>query len=160
MRVIKDREITDYPWSIVDDTAAVSVADGPEGNLIVSFSRYRAEKERLLCDLNAIGAVLGVSISSEVVIEDIADELSHISLVVLNSQLYTDGRCFSQAILLRQQYGFKGDILIIGDMLKDQVRQLERCGVNVFCTRNGQDLDDVLPVFSEITVQYQPAAMH
>ena len=159
MRVIKDREITDYPWSIVDDAAAVSVGDGPEGNLIVSFNRYRAEKERLLSCLNASGAALGVSISSDVVIADIVNELSQLSLVVLNSQLYTDGRCFSQAILLRQQYGFEGDILVIGDMLKDQARQLERCGVNVFCTRDGQDLDEVLPVFSEITVQYQPAAM-
>lgn len=160
MRVIKDRIITDYPWTMVDDAAVVSVGDGPEGNLIVSLSRYRAEKERLLACLSATGAVLGVSINSDVGIEDIAGELPQLSLLVLNSQLYTDGRCFSQAILLRQQYGFKGDILVIGDMLQDQVRQLERCGANVFCTRDGKDLEDVLPVFSEITVQYQSLVQH
>ena len=41
---------------------------------------------------------------------------------------FTDGRAFSQAVLLRRRYGFTGDIRATGDVLIDQLVQMARSG--------------------------------
>lgn len=150
MQVIKDDQIIDYPWLLVDDEAPLS-----EGNIILSLERYRDEKPHLP-ESGFNKDNIGISINSTTPVADFADELSDIGLVALDFQLYTDGRPFSQARLLRDQYKFSGDILAIGDLLKDQLDFMRRCGVNVFRPRTGQDLEGMLPMFSEITVRYQP----
>lgn len=41
---------------------------------------------------------------------------------------FTDGRAFSQAVLLRRRYRFAGDLRATGDVLIDQVLQMQRSG--------------------------------
>jgi uncharacterized protein (DUF934 family) len=41
---------------------------------------------------------------------------------------FTDGRAFSQAVLLRRRYRFAGDIRATGDVLIDQLVQMHRSG--------------------------------
>ncbi|MBL4762439.1 MAG: DUF934 domain-containing protein [Gammaproteobacteria bacterium] len=151
MQVIKNHKITQYPWLIVDDSDPL-----PQGNVIVPLSRYLSEKTELLSRDGGSNA-LGVSIDSAVAVADIANELAYFSVVTLDCQQHNDGRLFSQAKLLREKYDFQGDILVIGALIKDQLRFLERCGVNVFWTNQGKGLKEALAEFSTITVEYQPA---
>jgi len=54
--------------------------------------------------------------------------LQGIARVELEFPKFTDGRAFSQAITLRRRYGFQGDIRATGDVLIDQLLQMQRCG--------------------------------
>lgn len=53
---------------------------------------------------------------------------------------FTDGRAFSQAFLLHRRLGFKGDIRATGDVLVDQVAQMQRSGFTSAVLRADQDM--------------------
>ena len=53
---------------------------------------------------------------------------------------FTDGRAFSQAFLLRRRQGFKGEIRALGDVLVDQLAQMERSGFDAAVLRADQDM--------------------
>jgi len=55
-------------------------------------------------------------------------DLHGVSRIELDFPKFTDGRAFSQAVLLRRRHGFMGDIRAVGDLRVDMLQQLSRCG--------------------------------
>ena len=66
--------------------------------------------------------------------------LAGVDRIDLNFPKFTDGRAFSQAFLLRRRLGFKGEIRATGDVLVDQLAQMERSGFDVAVLRADQDM--------------------
>lgn len=66
--------------------------------------------------------------------------LEGVDRIDLNFPKFTDGRAFSQAFLLRRRLGFKGEIRATGDVLVDQLAQMERSGFDVAVLRADQDM--------------------
>jgi uncharacterized protein (DUF934 family) len=66
--------------------------------------------------------------------------LEGIKSVVLNFPKFTDGRAFTQAVMLRKRAGFKGEIRATGDVLVDQLQQMARSGFDMAELRADQDL--------------------
>lgn len=66
--------------------------------------------------------------------------LAGVEQINLNFPKFTDGRAFSQAFLLRRRLGFKGEIRALGDVLVDQLAQMERSGFDVAVLRADQDM--------------------
>ncbi len=64
--------------------------------------------------------------------------LEGIACIELDFPKFTDGRAFSQAHVLRRR-GFVGDIRASGDVLIDQLLQLQRSGFSSAVLREGQD---------------------
>ena len=54
--------------------------------------------------------------------------LDNVQGVELNFPKFTDGRAYSQALLLRRRYKFAGDIRATGDVLIDQLVHMSRSG--------------------------------
>jgi uncharacterized protein (DUF934 family) len=69
-----------------------------------------------------------------------AVSLAGVECVALNFPKFTDGRAFSQAFLLSRRLGFKGEIRATGDVLADQLAQMERSGFTSAVLRADQDL--------------------
>ena len=67
--------------------------------------------------------------------------LQGVDRIDLNFPKFTDGRAFSQAFLLRRRLGFKGEIRATGDVLVDQLAQMERSGFDVAVLRADQNMD-------------------
>jgi uncharacterized protein (DUF934 family) len=67
-------------------------------------------------------------------------DLAGIKSIVLNFPKFTDGRAFTQAVMLRKRAGFKGEIRATGDVLVDQLQQMARSGFDVAELRADQDL--------------------
>ena len=67
-------------------------------------------------------------------------DLAGIERIDLSFPKFTDGRAFSQAFLLRRRLGFKGEIRATGDVLVDQLAQMERSGFDVAVLRADQDM--------------------
>ena len=66
--------------------------------------------------------------------------LESVDRIDLNFPKFSDGRAFSQAFLLRRRLGFKGEIRATGDVLADQLAQMERSGFDVAVLRADQDM--------------------
>ncbi len=67
--------------------------------------------------------------------------LDGITRVDLHFPKFTDGRAYSQAFLLRRRLEFRGEIRATGDVLVDQLAQMERSGFDVAVLRADQKLD-------------------
>lgn len=67
--------------------------------------------------------------------------LEGVDRIDLNFPKFSDGRAFSQAFLLRRRLGFQGEIRATGDVLVDQLAQMERSGFDVAVLRADQDLE-------------------
>ena len=67
--------------------------------------------------------------------------LAGIQSIELEFPKFTDGRAFSQAFLLSRRLGFKGEIVATGDVLIDQLAQMQRSGFTCAVLRDDQPLD-------------------
>ncbi len=72
---------------------------------------------------------------------------------------FSDGRAFSQAFLLRRRLGFRGEIRATGDVLVDQLVQMQRSGFDSAVLRADQDLDTVQRQFDRYNSFYQGDAV-
>ena len=72
---------------------------------------------------------------------------------------FTDGRAFSQAYLLRRRLKFTGDIRATGDVLIDQLVQMQRTGFSSAVLREGVDAADAQRQFERFGGYYQADAV-
>ena len=86
--------------------------------------------------------------------------LADIERIDLNFPRFTDGRAYSQAFLLRRRLGFKGDIRATGDVLIDQLVQMERTGFTSAVLKEGVDARDAQRQFERFSGFYQGDAVH
>jgi len=96
-------------------------------------------------------------IPNDAQLDDIAQDVSGFSIVVLEFPAFKDGRAYSQARLLRERFGYMGELRARGDVLRDQILFMARCGFNAFELSNG-DAQDAGAALSEFSHAYQPAA--
>ena len=85
--------------------------------------------------------------------------LDGVTRVDLHFPKFTDGRAFSQAYLLRRRLGFKGEIRATGDVLIDQLVQMERTGFDVAVLRADQNRDFAQRQFDRYRAFYQADAV-
>jgi uncharacterized protein (DUF934 family) len=93
----------------------------------------------------------------EVPAHEIAADLAHFALVALEFPKLGEGRPYSTARLLRERHGFVGEIRAIGEVVRDHLPLLARCGFDAFQLKPGHDAGDALAAFGEITVALQPS---
>jgi uncharacterized protein (DUF934 family) len=86
-------------------------------------------------------------------------KLEGIERIDLNFPKFTDGRAYSQAFLLRRRLGFKGEIRATGDVLIDQLVQMQRSGFDVAVLREDQNLDFAQRQFDRFQSFYQGDAV-
>ena len=96
----------------------------------------------------------GINDSQTIVLANDADPreqtLAGITRIDLHFPKFTDGRAFSQAFLLSRRLGFKGDIRATGDVLVDQLAQMQRSGFTSAVLRADQPLE----VAQRVLAQY------
>ncbi|GAB3757348.1 hypothetical protein GCM10028796_01360 [Ramlibacter monticola] len=81
--------------------------------------------------------------------------LEGVDRIELNFPKFSDGRAFSQAYLLRRRRKFAGDIRATGDVLVDQVVQMQRTGFSSAVLKEGKDVADVQRQFERYAEFYQ-----
>jgi uncharacterized protein (DUF934 family) len=81
--------------------------------------------------------------------------LAGVTRVDLSFPKFSDGRAFSQAFLLRRRLGFTGEIRAVGDVLVDQLVQMQRTGFSAAALRADQSLEAAQRQFSHFAAYYQ-----
>lgn len=147
MPIISNGEIVEDSWVLADDDAPL-----PSGaDVILPLARLTAETTEAQSHNGRIGVVL----PNDAELEEIADLLPRLALVVLDFPAFTDGRAYSQARQLRTQYGFTGELRASGNVLADQAAFMTRVGFDSFDVAGGQALETWRDALSAMTRAYQ-----
>ncbi|MDH5354018.1 MAG: DUF934 domain-containing protein [Gammaproteobacteria bacterium] len=145
--LINNRQQIEDSWiRLIDDQI---IED--QSHIIVSLYRLIRDWSQL----QLLEIAIGVELESDAVVEDMLFALSEIDMVVLHFEVFADGRAFSQAKLLRERYGFSGDIRARGDVIRDQLAFMRRCGFSQFEVGDDENIELAFLAFNEISSAYQ-----
>ncbi|MBV9995785.1 MAG: DUF934 domain-containing protein [Caulobacteraceae bacterium] len=142
-------EAAEDPFTAVADEDPI-----PRGDVIISLQRFQAEGQRLLAE----GRKVGVRIEPNEAVEDLARDLPRLSVVALAFPKYQQGQGYSSARILRERFGFGGEVRAVGDVLREQARFMVRCGVDAFEPADGSSPEDWTHVVNRYRHVYQRAA--
>lgn len=151
-KLIKDGVILADEWTLLEKPEGeASGVEVPSGKVIVPLTVWQAQKEALQHRQD-----IGVWLDSEELASELGEDAKSLPLVAIHFPLFMDGRGFSTARLLRERFGFTGELRAIGYFLRDQLCYLKRCGVNAFeFSRNEISLEDALSSLNDFTEYYQ-----
>lgn len=80
--------------------------------------------------------------------------LGHLTLIAIHFPVFTDGRGYSLARLLRQRHGYRGELRAVGDVLRDQLYFLHACGFDAFSLRADQSPAEAVAALADY--RWQP----
>lgn len=141
---------------IVDDGWQLVAAGEPvpeSGDVIVPLGVWNAERAKL----SARAGQVGVWLKSDELPEQI-EALSELPLVAIDFPKFGDGRGYTSARLLRERHGYEGEVRAVGDVLRDQLFYMARCGFDAFALKPGKDIEGALEAFEDFSLSYQAAA--
>lgn len=141
--------VNDDPWVIENE----DIKAGSNEKAILGLSDFLAR----VAEGDEAG--LGVLINPADDVRRLEGHLDRIALVALAFPVFSDGRAFSHASLLRSRLGYQGEVRAVGDVLIDHIPLMLRCGIDSFAVTNATALkrlsENRLP---GINNHYQPTA--
>ncbi len=133
--------------------------------LIANYS-YRTGAIGINCPLNDPKEPLETHLTpgaNHLALANDADPRTHslegVARIDLHFPKFTDGRAYSQAFLLRRRLGFTGEIRATGDVLVDQLVQMQRCGFDAAVLRADQNIAHAQRQFDRFGSYYQGDAV-
>ncbi|MEX2198984.1 MAG: DUF934 domain-containing protein [Burkholderiales bacterium] len=88
----------------------------------------------------------------------LAGSLERLTVVAVNFPKFGDGRGYSIARLLRERYGYRGELRAVGQVARDNLYFMAQCGFDAFQLREGEDPREALAAFDDFSEAYQAAA--
>lgn len=85
----------------------------------------------------------------------VKDRLSGAARVEVSFPKFGDGRGYSIGRLLRERYGYKGELRAVGEVARDHLFYMESCGFNAFLLREGENVEEALTGFGDFSEAYQ-----
>jgi uncharacterized protein (DUF934 family) len=150
MPLVENGKIVEDRYVHADDDAPV-----PERvPVIVTAKRFLADAAELI----RRDGSLGVAWPNDRRVAELQPWLGHLALIALHFPKFRDGRAYSQARLLREQYGFGGTLRATGDVLRDQFGFLVRAGFDSFDVKKATDARAFAETIARYSVVYQPSA--
>ena len=147
--ILRQRELIEDRWRYLGEDAA-------EGDpLIVPLADLKKSPQHW----RQRSGPLGVRLSPADRVEDLIDELAHLDLIAVEFPSPGEGRGFSQGRLLRERFGFHGELRAWGaGVRQDLVFLLARCGFDALELAPGEDAAAAQVAFNRYDVAYQPGA--
>ena len=154
--LIKERRIAADSWRLLKRGPKGELPEAPtQGDVVVPLALWFERREAFL----AYPGRLGVWLDANEGPESLAADLQRFALVAVNFPKFGDGRAYSIARLLRERYGYKGELRAIGDVLHDHLYFMEQCGFDAFSLREDQDAQAALSAFDTFSDGYQTSVL-
>ncbi len=148
-QIIRHRAVIQDSWQLLEQGPAGALPFS--GDVLVPLDLWASEREALSFRLGRIGVWLEADTDPTT----IAPDLPRFDVIAVRFASFTDGRGYSLARLLRERYGYRGELRAIGDVLRDQLGYLSRCGFDAFALRADQDPLQALSAFDDLSEAYQ-----
>jgi len=150
MPLVKHGHIVEDAYVRVPDDRAI-----PDGvPAIVTAERFLAHAAELTARDGAVGVVW----PNNRKVTELEPWLGRLALIALTFPKFRDGRAYSQARLLRERYGFRGELRATGEVLRDQFLFLIRAGFDSLEVTKAADAEAFAAAVSTYSVFYQPSA--
>jgi uncharacterized protein (DUF934 family) len=146
MPLVKGGKIVGDPFAHVADGAEL-----PQGCVLVSAARFLEDPEALL-KRGKVGVIWPNSRD----VDDLVPYLDRLAAVALVFPTFRDGRAYSQARLLRERYGYRGELRATGQVLRDQFVFMLRAGFDAFDVKKQADAEAFAQTVQRYSVFYQP----
>jgi uncharacterized protein (DUF934 family) len=128
-RLLRDGAIVVDEWrTAAADGATALAAVADDGALMLLLPEFRAERERWLTRAGPLGVILAPADDEQ----EIVPYLARLELVAADFTTVSEGRGYTQGRLLRERWGFAGELRARGAIRRDHVFLLARCGFNSF----------------------------
>lgn len=148
-KVIIDGAIVDNQWQRLEADALENGVPA-QGKIIVPLAYWQENRDALI----ARGDV-AVWLAPGEEPKDLEDDLDSLPLVAIHFPAFKDGRGYSYARELRTRYNFEGEVRATGDVLRDQLFYMTRCGFNAFEVREDRSIEEALQGLKDFSVTYQ-----
>ena len=128
------------------------------GKVILPLAVWQARKEELAPRL-AAGEV-GLWLETFELIEDLVasvPDLNSLPVIAVHFPRPVDGRGFTIAMMLRTRFGYRNEIRAIGDVLRDQLFYMKRCGFDAYAIRADRSAEEALASLRDFSEPYQGA---
>lgn len=123
------------------------------GALVVPLARWERDREAL----RSRALPFGVRLPNTVDIDSLDAGVLDAALLILEFPSFGDGRAYSQARLLRDSRGYRGELRATGAaVVRDQLQGMARCGIDRFELRADQSAELCRQALREFTIAYQP----
>lgn len=149
MPLLKNGAVAADPWRRLPGDAPLP----DDGAVILSLERWRRDRASAV-----LRAPLGLALPNDADVAAIGAEAGRFQLIALHFPRFTDGRAYTQARLLRERFGFAGELRATGQVLPDQLLLMQRCGFDAFEIGETGSLAAWEKALRAFTVFYQPAA--
>jgi uncharacterized protein (DUF934 family) len=140
---------------IVND-AYLHLADDPElpgdGAILISAARFLQDPEGLLRRPGKLGVIWPNNRD----VDDLLPWLERLAVVALVFPTFRDGRAYTQARLLRERHGYRGELRATGQVLRDQFVFMLRAGFDAFEVKKHSDAEAFAATVKRYSVFYQP----
>ena len=150
MPLLKHGRIAEDAWIKVADDVLL-LEDRPA---LISHARWETEK----AVLQQRNAPLGIALPNNLDVLTFGEEAGRFGLIALNFPKFSDGRAYSQARLLRERFGFKGELRATGHVLRDQLLHMHRAGFDAFEIARDDAAEVFAKALASLSVFYQPTA--
>lgn len=132
----------------IADDAAIPAG----GNILITLARFLGDAEALLQRDGKVGVILPNNRDPD----DLEPYLERLALIALVFPTFRDGRAYSQARLLRERYGYEGELRATGQVLRDQFVFMLRAGFDAFEVKKDSDALAFEETIKRYSVFYQP----
>jgi uncharacterized protein (DUF934 family) len=147
MPLLKQGEVIEDPWRRLADDAPLPGSDA----VIVTYARWRADRS-----LAGRRGPLGLFLRNSEPAADLGQDVGFFDLIALEFPKFTDGRAYTQARILRERLGFRGELRAIGQVLVDQLLLMQRCGFDAFELTKGEPAEAWRKAMATFSVVFQP----
>jgi uncharacterized protein (DUF934 family) len=145
--LIKHQKIAADGWTLLPEGAPFPAS----GDVIVPLALWLAKRDALVARVGRTGVWLKPDDEPA----QLATDFAVLPLIAVQFPAFTDGRGYSTARLLRERYGYSGELRAIGDVLRDNIFYLSRVGFDAIALRDGEDAGEALAAFNDFTEAYQ-----
>ena len=152
MAIILEKRLAADPWRRLERGAGGEPPAVPAaGDVIVPLDVWQAQRTALLARPGRAGVWLAPHEEPAM----LADDFSALGVIAVHFPKLGDGQGYSTARLLRERFGWRGELRAFGDVTRDQLAFLAACGFNAFELREGEDPEAALTAFGELSEAYQ-----
>ena len=148
-RLLRDGRIVDDDWLYLAEAGGNAAA-----GVILTLAEWQKDRDQWLA--LAQDRRLGVVLSPAHRVELLLADLPRLALIAADFSGPSEGRGYSQARILREQWKFGGELRATGYVRRDQLIFMARCGFNSFELPDA-DLAAAHAALATFSWAYQPS---
>jgi uncharacterized protein (DUF934 family) len=146
-QIILNGALADNSWHLIAADAEAALGDGA----IVRLATWLAIRD----SASIAGKRIGVWLAPADDPAELAEDVASLPLIAVQFPAFTDGRGYSIGRLLRERHGYHGELRAFGDVGRDHLFNLARCGFNAFEIKDSQDPAQALAGLKDFGEGYQ-----